>query len=126
MARQNLHEALKEEARLQEVLTLAEQDLEDLHADQQREQESGITADRLTLFAFRLDIVREENRQMELAREKQQQLVAQKRQLLVKASKDRKVMEKLRERQNRAYRQYLDKKETTTLDEIAVLFHDRK
>ena len=49
-----------------------------------------------------------------------------KRQVLVKASTDRRILEKLRDQQNTNYRQYLDRKETEMLDEIAVLSHERR
>jgi flagellar FliJ protein len=125
-ARQKLHQAMAEEVRLGEAVAKIQADLDDLYAHLCREQESGITADRLALFTYRLAIVREDNERLALTLEKQRQLVAQKRQLLIKASKDRKIMEKLKEQQNAAYRQYLDKKETGMLDEFAVLFHERK
>ena len=48
------------------------------------------------------------------------------KQHLVKTSKDRKIMEKLREQQNAAHAKYLEKKESGMLDEIAVLAHARK
>jgi flagellar FliJ protein len=45
--------------------------------------------------------------------------------MLIKRSKERKVMEKLKTRQNQAWRAHLDKKEAAMLDEIAVIFHER-
>ena len=59
-----------------------------------------------------------------MARQRQQ--VEQKRQVLVKASTDRRILEKLRDQQNANYRQYLDRKETAMLDEIAILSHERR
>ncbi len=41
-------------------------------------------------------------------------------------SKEKQIMEKLRDRQNLAWKLHLDKKETAMLDEIAVMSHDRK
>ncbi len=41
-------------------------------------------------------------------------------------SKEKQVMENLRDRQNLAYKQYLDKKEAAQMDEIAVMNYDRK
>ena len=47
-------------------------------------------------------------------------------QSLLKASKDRKIIEKLEEQQNAAYKKYLEKLEAGMLDEIAVLSRERQ
>ncbi len=43
---------------------------------------------------------------------------------LIQRSKDRQILENLKEQQNRSWRQYLDKKEASMLDEIAIVRHD--
>ncbi len=43
---------------------------------------------------------------------------------LITKSKERQIMESLKEQQNRSWKEYLDKKEVTLLDEIATLRHD--
>ena len=45
---------------------------------------------------------------------------------LQKRSQEKKVMEKLKERQNAAWRQHINKRETAALDEIAILYHDKE
>lgn len=45
---------------------------------------------------------------------------------LIEKSKNRQILENLKEKQNRSWKQYLDKKEVSMLDEIAVVRHDRK
>lgn len=126
VARQRLYQAMEEEARMQKALLQINEELTDLYSGLQKDKEQGTTVDRLILFDHRIEVVKELAvlRQNEL--KKQQVQVANKRQLLVKASKDRKIMEKLREQQNAAYAQYLEKKETIMLDEIAVLSYARK
>ena len=125
-ARQQLYEAMETAARLQERLFQTENDLAELYASQQQDRDTGTTADRLVLFEHRIGVVQELLKQQQAALNKQQSQVEKKRQQLVKTSKDRKIMEKLREQQNAAYKKYLEKKETGLLDEIAVLSHDRK
>jgi len=125
-ARQALYQALEVEARLQEALLLAEGELTGLYAGLQRDKEQGTTVDRLLLFEYRIDLVKQQVEQRRQDLEKQQTLVTQKRQQLVKASKGRKIMEKLEEQQNAAYAKFLEKKELAMLDEIAVLSHERK
>lgn len=126
VALQSLHQALEVEARLHEALLQAEAELTELYSGLQQDKNQGTTVDRLLLFDNRIELVKQ---QVELRRndlEKQQVQVANKRQQLVKASKGRKIMEKLQEQQNAAYAKYLEKKELGMLDEIAVLSHERK
>ena len=47
------------------------------------------------------------------------------RDILLKRSKEKQAMEKLKEKQNAAYRYYLNKKEAALLDEIAIIYHDK-
>lgn len=125
-AQQQLFQALEVEARLQETLFQVEAELADLYAGLQQDKEQGTTVDRLVLFGYRIDLVKDQVKLRRAELHKQQTQVAKKRQLLVKASKDRKVIEKLQEQQNAAYKLYVEKKEAAMLDEIAVLSHERK
>lgn len=125
-ARQQLFQALEVEARLQEAVFQVEAELAELYTGLQQDKEKGTSVDRLVLFGHRIDLVKEQTERRRAELKKQQILVAKKRQVLVKASKDRKVIEKLQEQQNGAYKQYLEKKEAAMLDEIAVLSHERK
>ncbi len=50
-------------------------------------------------------------------------LVRQTRQNLLTKTRERQIMEQLREEQNRAWRRHLEKKEAMMLDEIAVMRH---
>ncbi len=43
---------------------------------------------------------------------------------LIQRSKDRQIMMSLKEQQNRSWKQYLDKKEASMLDEIAIVRHE--
>jgi flagellar FliJ protein len=126
LARQRLNQALEEEARLQEELLQIQGELNELYHTQQQDREHGTTIDRLIMFDHRIELVKEQviNRQNDL--EKQQVQTVKHRQQLVKTSKDKKIMEKIREQQNAAYAIYLEKKELIMLDEFAVLSHDRK
>lgn len=126
LARQRLYQALEVEARLLEALDKVSTELAGLHQGLQRDQEQGTTIDRLILFHHRIDLVAKEVDRCQAELNKQQIQVAKKRQQLIKTSKDKKVMEKIREQQNAAYAKYLDKKEAGMLDEIAVLSHARK
>lgn len=52
------------------------------------------------------------------------EIVLRERQNLINRAKDKQIMERLKERQNRAWAAFLDKKETAMLDEIAILRHN--
>ncbi len=56
-------------------------------------------------------------------REKTKQ-IQKERQNLIQRSKDRQIMVSLKEQQNRSWKQYLDKKEVSMLDEIATVRHE--
>ena len=126
VARQNMHRALEQETRLRDALIRSQEELASLHRDLQRESAVGTTADRFLLFEYRIDLVKEQiiRRQNDL--DKQQVQVAKKRQHLVKTSKDKKIMEKLQEQQNAAFKTSLAHREAAVLDEIAVLSHGRQ
>ena len=126
VALQSLHQALEVEARLQEALLQAEAELTELYSGLQHDKNQGTTVDRLLLFDNRIELVKQQVELRHNDLEKQQVQVANKRQQLIKASKGRKIMQKLQEQQNAAYAKYLEKKELGMLDEIAVLSHERK
>ena len=124
-ARQQLYQALELEARLLEATMQTEEALSALSRDAQHDKEQGTSIDRLLLFEYSIDLVKQQLEEQKSELEKQRVQVSIKRQQLVKASKDRKVMDKLKEQQNAAYAKFLDKKEMAMLDEIAVLSHER-
>ncbi len=125
-ALQSLAQALEVETRLRQALHQVEEELAELYHDLQRDKEQGTTVDRLILFDQRIDLVKTQVAERRTALEKQQLQVNKRRQQLLKASKDRKVIEKLKEQQNAAYKHHLDKLEAGMLDEIAVLSHERR
>jgi len=45
---------------------------------------------------------------------------------LIEKSKNRQILESLKEQQNRSWKQYLDKQENSVLDEIAISKHEEK
>jgi len=126
LSRQKLYQSLEVEARLQEALLQVQEKLAELYSDQQKDKENGTTVDRLLLFDHRIELVQSQVVQSQNELEKQQTQVQLIKQHLVKTSKDRKIMEKLREQQNASHVKYLEKKESGMLDEIAVLAHARK
>ena len=122
-ARQNLFTALEEEAEAQAVLIRQQQDLDHLYLSLQKEKEQGTTAPRLIMLEDRMALVKEQVSAASEVIQKAQIEVESKRKALLKTSQDRKVVEKMKEKQNNTYKQHLNKKEIAMLDELAVLFH---
>jgi len=50
-------------------------------------------------------------------------LMHKERENLIQRSRDRQIMERLKEQQNHAWKEYLNKKEAAMLDEIAIIRH---
>ena len=125
-ALQNLAQAMEVERQLQIAFEETKSELDELYAALQRDKEQGTSVDRLIMFDQRIELVKEQIHQRKKAVEKQQGQVAKQRQSLLKASKDRKIIEKLEEQQNAAYKKHLEKLEAGMLDEIAVLSHERR
>lgn len=67
------------------------------------------------------DRITELKKQLDL---REQQVAAAQKELL-KKSRDRQVMEKLKEKQNSAWKHYLNKKEAAMIDEIAIIYHNK-
>ncbi len=124
-ARQKLFTLQRQEAELQKTLRNAGNRLQDLYSDLETERRRGVTAQRLILFEETILSVQQQisDLEEELA-SLRKDLDRQQRQLL-KKSQDRKVLEKLRQKQNLNYQQYLAGKEAAMLDELAIIFHDR-
>lgn len=123
--RQELFISLEQEAKIKAELLQKIKTLATLYTNLADEQRQGTTVNRLQLFTNRIDVGQNEIRDLQKKLQEQQQVVARKRRKLVQASQDKKSLEKLKEKQNLAYKQYKDKKEAAMLDEIAVLRHGR-
>lgn len=90
-----------------------------------KEQSDGISIDQLQRYENHLVWVKE---QMVKAHDELNAAVDnvnKKRDVVVRKSRERKALENLKTKQNRAWKSYLEKKEAAQLDEIAVLSHDR-
>nr|WP_320009517.1 flagellar export protein FliJ [uncultured Desulfobulbus sp.] len=125
-ALQELAQAMEKEQELYEAYEATNQELITLYAGLQHDKEHGTTVDRLLMFDQRIDLVQEVLHKRKKALEKQRGQVAKKRQHLLQASKNRKIIEKLEEQQNAAYKKHLESLEAGMLDEIAVLSHQHK
>lgn len=88
-----------------------------------REQSLGIEVVKLAQFEQRIDLIAEQVAASKLLLQVKTTEVNRAQDLLISKSKDRKIMETLQQKQDDSWQQYLNQKETATLDEIAVIFH---
>jgi flagellar FliJ protein len=121
-----LTEAQHELVNKQCVLAKTEEEYQNLLQTYKRKQEKGMSIADLLNYENRLVWLKEkkiaDSKEVVLAGEK----VERKRQIVVSRSRDKKALEQLKTRQDRAWKQYIDKKETAYLDEISVIAHLRK
>lgn len=90
-----------------------------------RMQLQGVDIQDHIRFETRIDFLLEEIKRLQAELNKNQEAVVKARNFLMQKSKEAKVLEKLKEKQNSEWRQFLDKKEASMLDEIAVLHGKR-
>ncbi len=88
-------------------------------------QDSGITVEDLLQYENHLSWLQGQQKKIAAQLHSATVKVRQKRHLVVDRRRDKKILEKLQDKQNREWRQHLEKKEAAQLDEIAVLAHDR-
>ena len=90
-----------------------------------REQQLGIEVVKLAQFEQRISLIEKQVLTLQALLKKKKEGVSRAQEHLISKSKERKIMETLQQKQDESWRQYLNQKETATLDEIAVIFHDR-
>lgn len=125
IAKNRLFEAQTAKRKVQEKLIEEEQSYTELLETLYRRQTEGI--DILDLIRYEDQIRFSKNRIVAIKKtlaEKNTRVVEEREQL-IRRSKERKIMEKLKEKQNQAWQEHLNKKEAALLDEIAIIFHER-
>lgn len=91
-----------------------------------KKQEIGIMAMEIGRYENKIELGRVEIQQLEKIFQEKKDIAIRTRLRLLEKVKDHKALKTLKEQQNKSWRQYLDKKETAMLDEVAILHHDRK
>ena len=125
IAKNRLFEAQSELHKVQEKLTQEETSYAELIITLERRQTEGMEI--LDLIRYEDQILFTKNRIIAIKKTLAEKIsrVAAEREHLIQRSKERKIMEKLKEKQNASWREHLDKKEAALLDEIAIIFHDK-
>lgn len=121
-ARQSLAEAIQYEQSTMRQLSDETTQLAEISIEYEERQLVGIQSHEFMLYENRIEHKRqlliELDRQLGLARE----LVLQSRQKLADASREKKLMEKLKERKNLEIKKELHRKEMSEIDEVAIMF----
>jgi flagellar protein FliJ len=125
IAKNRLYEAEKKRAEVFLQLQQKKAIFKTLINDLARLQSQGMDVVEMIRYEERIDLIKNELGILQNSLAEKEKTVLHERENTLQKSKERKVMEKLKERQNTAWRQYLNKKEAALLDEIAVIFHER-
>lgn len=125
IAKNRLFEAQTAKQKVQEKLVEEERTYSELIEIVDRRQSEGI--DILDLIRYEDQIRFSKNRIVAIKKTLAEKIarVVEEREQLIRRSKERKIMEKLKEKQNLAWQEHLNKKEAALLDEIAIIFHER-
>lgn len=104
----------------------AQKEYQELLSALQLSQKGGMAIEEFLRYESRLNWLKQKQQKLAGEVDSAEKKVEQRRRIVVAKSRDKKVLEQLKARQNSAWQRYLDKKETAQLDEIAVLAHERK
>ena len=125
IAQQDLCRTLEEEKDLIARLDRERQDLDNLYADLAKRQQSGTTGLELVLYenccAHKAESLGSLEKELGIIRRK----VTAQRQALCETDRDKKLLERLKEKQMAAYNLELYRKEVSKQDEIAIQKHGR-
>lgn len=125
IAKNRLYEAEKKRAEALLRLQQEETIFRTLVSDLAGLQSQGMDVDEMIRYEERITLIKNEVNSLRTTLAEREKAVLVERENTLHKSKERKVMEKLKERQDIAWQQYLNKKEAAMLDEIAVIFHER-
>ena len=125
IAKNRLVKALQAEQQAMARLSEQQELYADLAGTSARRQSEGIPITELISYEEHLQYVQGRIQSLQIELSKRHEKVQAERTNLLKRSKEKQAMEKLKEKQNAAYRHYLDKKEAALLDEIAIIYHDK-
>ncbi len=121
-----LTEAQHEMENKQIILDNVEKEYQNLLKTYKRIQEKGMSIADLLNYENRLIWLKEKKLEFSKEVDRARDKVERKRQIVVTKSREKKALEQLKERQDKAWKLHIDKKETAYLDEISVISHLRK
>lgn len=123
IAQNKLFEAQKVQKRIGDKLNQESSILQTLIAKTESMKQEGVEIGTLIRYEDRINAVSANIIAIRKNLEEKSRIVNEEQANLVQRSKARKVMERLKEEQNRNWQNYLNKKEAAMLDEIAIIRH---
>ena len=91
--------------------------------DIETKQQEGITIELLIMYEEQALFLKNEIESISKNLEEKERIVINEKKNLLFCAKEHKIMSQLKDKQNSAWRQFLNKEETKRLDEIAVMRH---
>jgi flagellar protein FliJ len=126
IAQHRFLEAKKVHQQVEQKLTEENNVLSELSRRSEHLQCEGVNITELIRYEERILQVKTNVKAIAKTVAEKAEIVLHEHQNLINRAKERQIMERLKERQNKAWTAFLDKKETTMLDEIAILHHDSR
>ncbi|EAT15807.1 flagellar export protein FliJ [Desulfuromonas acetoxidans] len=123
-ARQHLAKALQEEKKLVEAVTACRQQLDQVVQDYEQRQQQGMLAHEFMLYENQLNHQRERLERLEEQVVMARQHTLSCRKGLEEAGREKKLLEKVKEKQQQAEMKEQQRREMAEIDEIAILFRD--
>ena len=124
IAQQRFVEAKRIRETIRQRLIREEDTFSKLCGESERLQAEGITVAELIRYEERINYLQKSIKAIRKTLAEKEEIVATEQKNLARRSKDRQVMERLKEQQNSDWSEYLSKKEASMLDEISVIRHN--
>jgi flagellar export protein FliJ len=124
IAQQRFVEAKRIRETIRQKLISEEDTFSKLCGESERLQAEGITIAELIRYEERINYLQKSIKAIRKTLAEKEEIVATEQKNLARRSKERQVMERLKEQQNSDWSEYLSKKEASMLDEISVIRHN--
>jgi flagellar FliJ protein len=124
-AQERLVRAKEEEDRIRMEMEREQERLREMCRRFETRKKEGISVREVLVYQNHIGHIRNRLAQLDGELQSAQQEVARKERELRRASREKKLLEKLKEKQDHRYVQFLEDREKKELDEVAVLFHKR-
>ena len=126
MARQSLASSQRRLAELKQVATRIQTEIQKVAQTLEEKSSIGISGDSLQMHRNWLERLQQQLQEAEEHLQHQQDSVNRRRDLLLRASQERRALEKLRDQQDQAYDDWCNQRENNLLDETAILRHNHR
>jgi len=126
VARNRFQHAQNQRNKAHEDLVAKENEYRNLIKAMTERQHNGVAVEELIRYQNRIDFVSAELQKLQETLKKKTETVVRERKHLITKNKEERVLEKLKAKQNLEYQQFIDKKESAMLDEIAVLYRNQQ